>query len=73
MQEAKRAALREQYDLLLADGLTNLGYVPGPDLLDGDTATSPTVEGTHLTDIGMLSVANYYSQYLPAWLLRGLA
>lgn len=65
-QDAKRKALKQQFDVLRNEGVANIFYVEGAELSgDNDWGTSPTVEGTHLTDIGHAAVASYYSKFLP--------
>jgi len=51
-----RAALREAYQGLLADGIQGLFYVPGEHLLgdDGEGAT----DGSHPSDLGMMRMAD---------------
>lgn len=53
--QVKNAALRKVYQHLLADGVSNLSYVPCEALLgnDGDA----TVDGTHPTDLGFYRFA----------------
>ena len=53
--QAKNAVLKEQYDALMAEGVTGLYYVPG-DPLFGDDGEA-TVDGTHATDLGFLRQA----------------
>ena len=69
-QEAKRSALTAEFNTLIESGMKNLFYVKGEDLGQGDLSTSPTVEGTHLTDIGHQYVADYYSSFLPTILQK---
>jgi len=64
-QEAKRSALTSEFNNLIDSGMKNLYYVKGEDLGKGDLDSSPTVEGTHLTDIGHAWVAEFYSAFLP--------
>ncbi|MBN2023633.1 MAG: SGNH/GDSL hydrolase family protein [Pirellulales bacterium] len=53
---ASRAALRAAYEKLVADGVPNLRYVPGADLLGPDS--EGTVDGSHPTDLGMTRIAD---------------
>lgn len=69
LQEAKREALKTEFDKLKAAGMERLVYVQGVDLGAGDSFSSPTVEGTHLTDVGHQNVADYYAKLLPGLLV----
>ena len=66
-QAAKRKALRAAYDRLVAAGVDKLTYVTGDQLftVDGTTLRSPTVAGTHPTDLGMRAIAQVYAKVLP--------
>lgn len=48
----KNAALFAAYQRLLGEGVKNLYYIPGDDLLGHDSEA--TVDGTHPTDVGFL-------------------
>lgn len=54
--EASRAALREAYDLLIAEGVSGLVYVHGESLLGEDG--EDTVDGSHPTDVGFLRMTD---------------
>lgn len=65
-QSAIRAALHTEYQALLAQGVPNLHYVSQDDLFDAARhLNSPTVDGTHPTDLGMYNVATFWSTFLP--------
>lgn len=49
-------ALQNAYDSLIADGLTDLHYLPGPSLLGPDCEGA--VDGTHPTDLGFMRMAD---------------
>ncbi len=53
---ASRAALKAAYEKLIADGVQQLSYVAGEDLLgdDGEAAT----DGSHPSDLGMMRMAD---------------
>jgi lysophospholipase L1-like esterase len=59
---ARRAALRNAYEELLAAGVGHLGYLPGEALLgkDGEGAT----DGSHPNDLGMVRYADAYEPAL---------
>jgi lysophospholipase L1-like esterase len=59
---ASRAALREAFDKLQADGVTQLYYLEGDSLLgsDGEAAT----DGSHPNDLGMVRYADAYEPIL---------
>ncbi len=73
----KNAALREQYNKLLAAGgaaSKNLHYVSANDLFDFDLKdgsgtegrdVNPTVCGIHSSDLGQYMIANFYAKFLP--------
>jgi lysophospholipase L1-like esterase len=50
------AKLRAAYDLLVAEGVTRLHYLPGADLLGNDC--EGTVDGAHPTDLGFARMAH---------------
>ena len=76
--DARNAALREQYDALVADGDAHLHYVAERDLFGGapwdrdDTDENPTVGGTHPSDLGEYDMALFYEGFL-GQLLDGAA
>jgi lysophospholipase L1-like esterase len=53
---ARRAALRQAYETLVADGVPNLHYVPGERLLGDDGEA--TIDGSHPTDLGFVRMAD---------------
>jgi len=65
----ENAALRQAYNTLLSTGVGNLFYVTADDLyawsLDSNEDT-PTVDGTHPTDLGMAQIAAFYQSFLPS-------
>lgn len=67
-QVAMNAALFQQYEKLQGMGVQNLYYVKAEELFElsedsnGDT---PTVDGTHPTDLGMAQIAAFYQLFLP--------
>lgn len=73
----KNAALREQYNKLLAGGgaaSKHLHYVSANDLFDFDLKdgsgaegrdVNPTVCGIHSSDLGQYMIANFYAKFLP--------
>lgn len=52
----KNTEWKKAYDALVADGVANLHYFPGHNLLGDDTLG--TVDGTHPTDLGFLRMAD---------------
>jgi lysophospholipase L1-like esterase len=58
----RRAELRKAYDTLRADGVRNLAYLSGEELLgdDGEAAT----DGSHPNDLGMVRYADAYEKAL---------
>ena len=59
---ASRAALRQAFDKLRADGVEHLHYLAGEELLgdDGEAAT----DGSHPSDLGMVRYADAYEPLL---------
>jgi len=57
-QRASRAALREGYEALRAEGLTGLFYLAGAELLGDDGEA--TVDGSHPTDLGFVRQARAF-------------
>ncbi len=55
---ARRAALRESYDRLVAEGVTGLRYMEG-DAQIGDDGEG-TVDGSHPTDLGFVRMADAF-------------
>jgi lysophospholipase L1-like esterase len=51
-----RAALRQAYDQLIADGFNKLGYLDGDKLLGEDR--DDTTDGSHPNDLGFYRQAN---------------
>ena len=60
--DGNHAALREAYKALKAEGMKNLFYLPGDNLLgqDGDGAT----DGSHPNDLGFLRQADAFEPLL---------
>ncbi len=58
------AALQAAYDSLVADGVTNLHYIPG-DFLYGDDAEGAT-DGSHASDLGFMRQAELFEPVLRA-------
>ncbi|MDH7571394.1 MAG: SGNH/GDSL hydrolase family protein, partial [Armatimonadota bacterium] len=54
--DASRAALRNAYQRLTAEGMGDLHYVPGENLLGDDGEA--TVDGSHPTDLGFFRMAD---------------
>jgi len=69
-QTALRKNMKSEYDRLIEDGVDDLFYVTAEQLYN--VTTSPTTEGTHLSDVGMETVANFYIDYLPRIVSRRL-
>eukprot|EP00756_Hemistasia_phaeocysticola_P002928 Hpha_TRINITY_DN11965_c0_g2::TRINITY_DN11965_c0_g2_i1::g.20445::m.20445 len=63
----KRAALKAEYDKLIAAGDKNLHLVlnTNDELFASDPLVNPTVGGTHPSDLGHREIANFYFKYLP--------
>jgi hypothetical protein len=55
---ANRAALRRAYESLQGEGVTNLHYLPGDQLLGADG--EDTVDGSHPTDLGFMRQAEAF-------------
>ena len=53
---ARRAALWEEYQTLLAEGVSDLHYVAGERLLGDDGEA--TIDGSHPTDLGFVRMAD---------------
>ena len=51
----KNVVLKREYEKLIAEGITNLHYIPGDQLLGDDELG--TVDGVHPTDLGFLRMA----------------
>ncbi|GMI59648.1 hypothetical protein ScalyP_jg4015 [Parmales sp. scaly parma] len=64
VQTELRANMRAGFEQLKADGVTGLFYITADELYP--TSTSPTTEGTHLSDLGMATLATFYIGYLPS-------
>ena len=75
----KNAALRTQYEILLASGedksllhyvsaneLFRKSLTPGPEGLDAN----PTVGGIHSSDLGQFEIADFYAGFLPTVLKK---
>ncbi len=59
VDKAERTAIvRKTYESARAQGDKNVYFIDGCELFDGDTRELSTVDGTHPTDIGFLSMAN---------------
>ncbi len=56
-QQQRRAALYEQYKILITMGFTGIHFIPGAKLIGFDSEA--TVDGTHPTDLGMMRMCNY--------------
>ena len=65
-QQKKRDTLRESFELLLKEGVQGLQYVYGKGIIANDVASSVAwqVDGTHPTDLGMHSMALFWSDYI---------
>ena len=59
---ASQAALKKEYEALLAAGVKGLYYIPGPDLL-GDDAEG-AVDSSHPTDLGFLRQSEAFDKVL---------
>jgi len=55
---ANRAALRQAYESLQGEGVANLYYLPGDQLLGADG--EDTVDGSHPTDLGFMRQAEAF-------------
>lgn len=55
LHRQRRRALRDQYQRLLADGVADLHYLAGAELLGGDD--EGTTDGSHPNDLGMMRQA----------------
>ena len=66
-QPAKRAALRAEYQRLVAAGDAHLHYVPGAALLgqEADDLESPLVGGVHPSDLGEERLRSFWAKQLP--------
>jgi hypothetical protein len=60
--EASHAALRASFDRLVADGVKDLYYLPGKDLLGDDGEA--TVDSSHPTDLGFMRQAAAFQSVL---------
>jgi hypothetical protein len=60
--DENHAALNKAYDLLLADGVQQLYYLPGDDLLGQDT--EGTTDGSHPNDLGFIRQADAFEPVL---------
>jgi lysophospholipase L1-like esterase len=62
LHKRRRAALRNAYERLIADGVKRLSYLEGESLLrpDGEDAT----DGSHPNDLGMVHYADAYERAL---------
>lgn len=67
-QPAKRAALRAEYEKIVAAGDTNLHYVGGGELLGQEAGDleSPLVMGVHPSDLGEERLRSFWVKRLPA-------
>ena len=54
--ESKNQVLRQSYDALIAEGVTDLHYVPGDILINEDG--EGMVDGSHPTDLGFVQMAD---------------
>jgi len=68
--QAKNAALKQQYEALVAEGIKGLYYVPGDALFGNDGEA--TVDGTHATDVGFLRMAEGLRPVLEGVVERGV-
>ena len=68
--EDKRAALKEQYAALIADGVKNIHLFlnENDELFGEDELINPTVGGTHPGTLGHREIATFYTSYLKAFL-----
>lgn len=62
------AALRAAYQSLLADGVSNLHYIPGDHLYGDDTEGA--TDGSHASDLGFMRQANVFEPILRAAMQR---
>jgi hypothetical protein len=65
--DAKRAALKAEFDKLVAAGDANLHLVLNAkdEPFASDPLVNPTVGGTQPSDLGHREIANFYSKFLP--------
>jgi hypothetical protein len=68
LNDAKRATLQAAYSNLIAAGVSNLYIImnANDELYGRSPLVSPTVEGTHPTDLGHFEVAQFYVGFLGA-------
>jgi hypothetical protein len=64
--ETSNAANEGAYRALLAEGISNLHYIPGHDFYGSDGEA--TVDGGHATDLGFLRMAQVIAPALEKWL-----
>ncbi|QDV38437.1 SGNH/GDSL hydrolase family protein [Tautonia plasticadhaerens] len=64
-----RAALKQEFDRLVADGVPGLTYLPGDPQLGDDT--EGTVDGSHPTDLGFFRMADVFEPVLRSALSEG--
>jgi len=64
-QAEKRAALSTAYFQLQQQQVPNIFYVHGNDLFGFEESDSPTIEGTHPTELGIAQIAAFYNRFLP--------
>jgi hypothetical protein len=66
----KRAALKAQYDVLVAAGDKNIHLMLNEmdELFAAQPLVNPTVGGTHPSDLGHREVATFWASYLPKFL-----
>jgi hypothetical protein len=71
LNDAKRAALQAEFSKLIADGVTNLHMILNTEdeLYASLPLLSPTVEGTHPTDLGHFDISQFYIRFLSAHVL----
>jgi hypothetical protein len=69
--DSSRAALRAEYEKLVAGGVKNLHYLPGETLLAANG--EDTVDGSHPTDLGFVHQADAMESVLAKVLKRGRA
>ena len=70
LNDAKRSALQAAFSKLIADGVTNLHMILNTkdELYASSPLISPTVEGTHPTDLGHFDTSQFYIRFLSALL-----
>jgi len=67
-QQKKRDALKYSFETLVKEGVTNLYYVQGKNIIPAVPVQTVAyqVDGTHPTDLGMYIMFQFWNQHLPA-------